>query len=193
VLREVYYNINKIIVYQTNINSFLDCSKESIRQLQALLDIVNKVNTVSGTISDSTVRKLFEGKNFVYIASLMKDGSPQVTPMWVDIDNGTILVNTAVGRLKQKNISRDDRVALAIADHDNPYNMVTIREKVVDQIIGQEAEEHIDKLAKKYIGKEYPARSPGERRVILKIKPEKVFGINILPKLQNRETSYTQD
>ena len=150
--------------------------------MQALLDIVNKVNTVSG-ISDSAVRKLFEGKNFVYIASLMKDGSPQVTPMWVDIDNGTLLVNTAVGRLKQKNISRDGRVALAIADHDNPYNMVTIRGKVVDQVIGQEAEEHIDKLAKKYIGKEYPARAPGERRVILKIKPEKVFAINILPKL----------
>jgi PPOX class probable F420-dependent enzyme len=129
--------------------------------LQALLDIVNKVNTVSDIISDGAVRKLFEGKNFVYIASLMKDGSPHVTPMWVDIDNGTLLVNTAVGRLKQKNISRDGRVALAIADHDNPYNMVTIRGKVIDQIIGQEAEEHIDKLAKKYIGKDkYPAKTP---------------------------------
>lgn len=70
-------------------------------------------------------------------------------------------------------------MALAIADHDNPYNMVTIRGKVVDQITGQEAEEHIDKLAKKYIGKDkYPGRAPGERRVILKIKPEKVFHMN---------------
>ena len=110
----------------------------------------------------------------------MKDGSPQVTPTWVDIDNDTILVNTAVGRLKHKNISRDGRVALAVADHDNPYNMVTIRGKVVEQITGQEAEEHIDKLAKKYLGKDkYPFRAPGERRVLLKIKPEKVFGINI--------------
>jgi len=141
---------------------------------------------VSGIISDSAVRKLFEGKNFVYIASLMKDGSPQVTPTWVDIDNDTILVNTAVGRLKHKNISRDGRVALAIAEHDNPYDMVTIRGKVVDQIIGQEAEEHIDKLAKKYLGKDkYPFRAPGERRVLLKIKPEKVFGINIPAKTQN--------
>jgi len=141
---------------------------------------------VSGIISDSAVRKLFEGKNFVYIASLMKDGSPQVTPTWVDIDNDTILVNTAVGRLKHKNISRDGRVALAIAEHDNPYNMVTIRGKVVDQIIGQEAEEHIDKLAKKYLGKDkYPFRAAGERRVLLKIKPEKVFGINIPAKTQN--------
>ena len=141
---------------------------------------------MSGIISDSAVRKLFEGKNFVYIASLMKDGSPQVTPTWVDIDNDTILVNTAVGRLKHKNISRDGRVALAIAEHDNPYNMVTIRGKVVDQLIGQEAEEHIDKLAKKYLGKDkYPFRAPGERRVLLKIKPEKVFGINIPAKTQN--------
>jgi len=141
---------------------------------------------VTGIISDIAVRQLFEGKNFVYIASLMKDGSPQVTPTWVDIDNDTILVNTAVGRLKHKNISRDGRVALAIADQDNPYNMVTIRGKVVDQIIGQEAEEHIDKLAKKYLGKDkYPFRAPGERRVLLKIKPEKVFGINIPAKTPN--------
>jgi PPOX class probable F420-dependent enzyme len=119
---------------------------------------------VSDIISDGAVRKLFEGKNFVYVASLMKDGSPHVAPTWVDIDNGTLLVNTAVGRVKQKNISRDGRVALAIADHDNPYNMVTIRGKVIDQITGQEAEEHIDKLAKKYIGKDkYPGRAPEER------------------------------
>jgi len=134
---------------------------------------------VSDIIYDGAIRKLFEGKNFVYLASIMKDGSPHVAPTWVDIDNGTLLVNTAVGRVKQKNISRDGRVALAIADHDNPYDMVTIRGKVIDQITGQEAEEHIDKLAKKYIGKDkYPGRAPGERRVILKIKPEKVFHMN---------------
>ena len=134
---------------------------------------------MSEITTDGAVRRLFEGKNLVYVASLMKDGSPHVAPTWVDIDNGTILVNTAVGRVKQKNISRDGRGALAIADHDNPYNMVTLRGKVVDQITGQEAEEHIDKLAKKYIGKDkYPGRAPGERRVILKIKPEKVFHMN---------------
>lgn len=78
-------------------------------------------------IADNAVRKLFEGKNFVFIASLMEDGSPHVTPTWVDIENGTVLVNTAVGRIKQKNISRDGRVALAIADQNNPYDMVTVR------------------------------------------------------------------
>jgi PPOX class probable F420-dependent enzyme len=106
----------------------------------------------------------------------MKDGSPQVTPTWVDIENGYILVNTAIGRIKQKNISRDPRVALAIADQNNPYDMVTIRGKVTEQITGDLAEQHIDKLAKKYIDKDkFPGRSPREERIILKIKPESIF------------------
>ena len=127
-------------------------------------------------VTDPSVRKIFEGKNFVFISSIMKDGSPQVTPTWVDIENGNILVNTAIGRIKHKNISRDPRVALAIADQNNPYDMVTVRGRTIEQVTGDAAEEHIDKMAKKYIGKDkYPFRSPGEKRVILKIKPEKVF------------------
>ena len=127
-------------------------------------------------VTDPSVRKLFEGKNFVFISSIMRDGSPQVTPTWVDIEDGNILVNTAIGRLKHKNISRDPRVALAIADQNNPYDMVTVRGRTIEQVTGDAAEEHIDKMANKYIGKDkYPFRSPGEKRVILKIKPEKIF------------------
>ncbi len=127
-------------------------------------------------LNNPHIRKLFEDKNFVFLSSLMKDGSPHVTPTWTDIENGNILINTAIGRIKQKNISRDPRVALAISDQNNPYNMVTIRGKVIEQISGDAAEEHIDKLAKKYIGQDkYPGRSPGEKRVLLKIKPEKIF------------------
>ena len=88
---------------------------------------------INGNLDDPNIRKLFESKNFVFVSSLMKDGSPQVTPTWVDIENGYILVNTAIGRIKQKNISRDPRVALAIADQNNPYDMVTIRGKVTEQ------------------------------------------------------------
>lgn len=131
---------------------------------------------IDSEINDDAIRKLFKEKNLVFMSTLMKDGSPQVTPTWVDIENGSILVNTAIGRLKHKNISHDPRVGLAITDHNNPYDMVTIRGKVIEQITGDEAEKHIDKLAKKYIGAEkYPGRSPTEKRVILKIKPEKVF------------------
>jgi PPOX class probable F420-dependent enzyme len=139
-----------------------------------LIMTVNEQN--KDNLNDPRIRKLFEDKNFVFLSSLMKDGSPHVTPTWVDIENGNILINTAIGRIKQKNISRDPRVALAIADQNNPYDMVTIRGKVIEQISGDPAEEHIDKLAKKYIGKDkYPGRSPGEKRILLKIKPERIF------------------
>jgi hypothetical protein len=87
-----------------------------------------------------------------------------------------IFLSTAIGRIKQKNISRDPRVALVIADQNNPYDMVTIRGKVTEQITGDLAEQHIDKLAKKYIDKDkFPGRSPREERIILKIKPERIF------------------
>ncbi|MFL6494723.1 MAG: PPOX class F420-dependent oxidoreductase [Nitrososphaera sp.] len=127
------------------------------------------------SITDPTVVKLFEGKNLAFFATLMKDGSPQVTPTWIDIDknNNTILVNTAKGRIKHRNISRDPRVAVSVVDSSNPYDMVTVRGRVIEQINGKDADDHIDKLAKKYLDQlKYPNRRPGEERVLLKIKPE---------------------
>lgn len=121
------------------------------------------------------VAKLLQDKNFASLSTLMSDGSPQVTPTWVDVEDNVILINTAEGRLKHKNISRDPRVAISVTDRINPYNMVTIRGKVVAQT-NQGADEHIDKLAKKYLDIDrYPMKSPDEKRIILKIKPEKIF------------------
>jgi PPOX class probable F420-dependent enzyme len=121
------------------------------------------------------IAKLLEGRNFAFVATLMKDGWPQITPTWVDLENGKILVNTAEGRLKQKNISRDDRIAISVTDQNNPYHMVTVRGRVVEQT-AEGADEHIDKLARKYLGVDkYPLRSPNEKRIILKIKPERVY------------------
>ena len=129
---------------------------------------------INREIDDSVIR-LLTGKNFAFVATLMKDGSPQITPTWIDYDGKTILINTAEGRTKQKNVSRDQRVAISIVDQNNPYNMVTIRGKVVEQT-SKGADEHIDKLAKRYLGVDkYPFRSPAEKRIILKVKPEKTF------------------
>jgi PPOX class probable F420-dependent enzyme len=139
-----------------------------------------KGNQGRDSITDPSIAKLFEEKNFAFLATLMKSGSPQVTPTWVDIDksNNTILINTAKGRIKHRNISRDPRIAVSVIDSSNPYHMVTVRGKVIEQINGKEADEHIDKLAKKYLDKEkYPGRAPGEERVLLRIKPEIVAGM----------------
>ncbi|MBI2127359.1 MAG: PPOX class F420-dependent oxidoreductase [Thaumarchaeota archaeon] len=118
--------------------------------------------------------KIIEGKNFAHLATLMKDGSPQVTPIWVDHDGDFILVNTAEGRLKLRNVSRDTRVAISITDQKDPYTMVAIRGKAVS-ITTKGADEHIEKLSIKYLGRKYPWRSPGQKRTIIKIRPEHVL------------------
>jgi len=132
----------------------------------------------SGRITEPIAR-LFQGKNFAFVSTLMEDGSPQITPTWIDIEKNaeySILINTAEGRVKHKNLSRDPRLSISIINGDNPYEMVTIRGRVMEQITSDAAEEHIDKLAKKYLGVDkYPGRSPGEKRIILRVKPEKVF------------------
>jgi PPOX class probable F420-dependent enzyme len=136
-----------------------------------------KDNQRRDSITNPSIAKLFEGKNFAFLATLMKDGSPQVTATWVDIDknNYTILVNTARGRVKHRNISKDPRVAISLVDFSNPYDKVAVRGKVIEQIRGTDADEHIDKLAKRYLDKEkYPRRKPGEERVLLRMNPELV-------------------
>ncbi len=124
-------------------------------------------------LTDSA-RKLLEGKNFVYIATVNPDGTPQVTPTWVDTDGKFVLVNTAMGRVKQRNVKKNPHVALAITEQSNPYNLVIIRGKVVEQIVGRAAEEHIDKMEKKYRGRDRYDHVPGQQRVILKIEPATV-------------------
>ena len=133
------------------------------------------MNKHQNSITDPSIKSLFENKNFAFVATSMKDGSPHVTPTWVDIENNYILINTAIGRVKQKNVARDPRVSISVADMNNPYHMVTVNGEIVEQIKGEEAERHIDKLAKKYLNKDkYPGRAPGEKRILLKIKPKKV-------------------
>lgn len=129
---------------------------------------------MSSKIITSSIAKLLEGKNFASFATLMDDGSPHVAPTWIDHEGEMILINTAVGRIKEKNVKKDPRVALSIFDQENPYRMVSIRGKVVGMTTNG-ADAHIDKLAKRYLGVDkYPLRDPAERRIILKIRADKI-------------------
>ncbi len=121
-----------------------------------------------------SVQKLLTEPNFGHVATVMPDGSPQVTPVWVDTDGTHVIFNTAEGRQKTRNLQRDAQVAVSIADQNNPYAYATIRGRVAE-MTHEGADEHIDKMAKKYLGQDtYPYRNPNERRVIVKILPEKV-------------------
>jgi PPOX class probable F420-dependent enzyme len=119
-------------------------------------------------------KDLFGKVAYANIATVMPDGSPQVTPVWFDYDGNYLRVNSAKGRVKDKNMRRNKNVALSIQDPDNAYRYLAVRGKV-DDITEEGADAHIDSLAKKYLGKDkYPFRGPGEVRVIYKIRPEKV-------------------
>jgi PPOX class probable F420-dependent enzyme len=116
---------------------------------------------------------LFRKKSFGHLATLLPNGTPQTSPVWVDFDDTYVLVNSARGRLKDKNMRQRPQVALSIQDPDDPYRYLEVRGRVVE-ITEQGAEEHIDRLAKRYLGLDrYPYRQPGEVRVIYKIKPER--------------------
>jgi PPOX class probable F420-dependent enzyme len=120
---------------------------------------------------------LFQKKAFAQLATLMPDGSPHVAPVWVDYDGRYVVVNSAKGRVKDRNIRRDPRVGLDLLDPDNPYRHLSIRGRVAE-ITEQGADAHIDKLTKKYTGQDhYPYRGQGEVRVIYKIDPQHVHAM----------------
>ena len=124
---------------------------------------------------DLKVEQLFQQKNLIFISTINSDGSPQLTPVWGDYDGEHVLVNTAEGRLKHKNVLRDPRVAISVVDHGNPLNMTTIKGKVIE-IIPDYDYIHANKLTKQYMGiDEYPFKRDDEKRIIFKIKPVKIF------------------
>ena len=125
--------------------------------------------------------KLLKEKNLVFLATTMKDGSPQVSPVWADFEDDHIMINTAEGRIKHINVLREPRVAISIVDQNNPLDMTAIR-GVVEKIIPDYDYLHANKLTKKYLGLDkYPFHRDDEKRIIFKIKPEKVF---VLPELK---------
>jgi PPOX class probable F420-dependent enzyme len=122
---------------------------------------------------------LFSGKNWGTVTTLRKDGSPHSTPVWIDTDGENVLFNTAIGRAKERHLRRDPRVSVAVlpaADQQSGYVSVSGTAEITEE--GGEA--HIDKLAKKYLGQDkYPYLQPGERRVIVTIKPEKIDSMGV--------------
>ena len=130
---------------------------------------------------DDKAVKLFQDKNLVFISTLMKDGSPQLSPVWANYEDEHILVNTAEGRIKHQNVLRDPRIAVSVVSKNNPLDMTTIRGKVVE-IIPDPEYKHADILTKQYMGRDhYPFKREDEKRIIFKIKPERVF---VLPELK---------
>lgn len=116
---------------------------------------------------------LLEGKHFANVATLNQDGSPQVTPVWVGHDGDTVEINTAKGRIKERNLRRDPRVSISIQDEEDPYRALFIQGRVTE-ITEEGADEHINQLSKRYIDQdEYPFRQPGEVRVRIAIEPQK--------------------
>ena len=128
-------------------------------------------------IPDKYLDLLQQKKAFANLATLMPDGSPQVTPVWIDYANGAIRFNTAKGRVKARNLKVGSPVALAIMDPDQPYRYLQVRGRV-SRVTEEGADAHIDSLAKKYLGKDkYPFRQPGEVRVMYEIEPKSASGM----------------
>jgi PPOX class probable F420-dependent enzyme len=122
--------------------------------------------------------ELLRGKNFCHVATLRADGTVHGVPVWVDVQDGRPVLNTAEGRVWPRNLARDPRVTLTVQNMENPYEYLEIRGREVERT-HDGADEHIDSLAKKYMGvDEYPLRKPGEQRLIIRIEPEhaKVWG-----------------
>ena len=121
--------------------------------------------------------KLLQEPQLAELATVMSDGSPQITPVWVDVesDGSAVLINTAEGRVKTRNVERDPRIAVSVVDSNNPWRYVLVRGTIVERR-HEGADAHIDRLAKKYLGKdEYPFRRADEQRVTLVIKPHHVI------------------
>ncbi len=121
----------------------------------------------------SEAYKVLDDTNFAHVVTLQPDGMPQTTPVWIDRDGGVPVFNTAKGRAKHRNLVRDPRVALSVHAADNPYSYLQVRGRA--ELVEEGAAEHIDRMARKYLGKDsYPFRQPGEERIIVRVVPEAV-------------------
>ncbi len=120
----------------------------------------------------ASVWPLLDGLNFAHVATLLPDGSPQVTPVWVDREGDlAVRINTAKGRVKHRNLVRDPRVAISVHDQDDPYSYVQVRGRA--ELVEEGAVAHIHALSHAYFGRDFPL-APGEERIIVRVEPERL-------------------
>ena len=146
-------------------------------------DSISKSELLEGVteLNKEELSRLFQFRNLAYVGTLSKDGAPHITPVWAEMVEDLILINTFEESAKFRHILKDKRIALSVVEQNNPFNMVSIKGKVVEQTT-EGADEHLKKLAKRYLGiGKYYYRKPNHKRVILKIKPEKIMGLSIHP------------
>lgn len=146
-------------------------------------DSISKSELLEGVteLNKDDLPRLFQFRNLAYVGTLSNDGSPHITPVWAEMVEDLILINTFEESAKIKHISKDKRIALSVVEQNNPFNMVSIKGRVVEQT-SEGADEHLKRLAKRYLGiGKYYYRKPNHKRVILKIKPEKIMGLSIHP------------
>lgn len=143
------------------------------REIDTTTERGKGLDQMSATI-EGTAEELLKGKNFCHVATLRADGTIHGVPVWVDIQDGQPVLNTAEGRAWPRNLERDPRVTLTVQNMENPYQYLEIRGRAAAPV-RDGADEHIDSLAKKYMGvDEYPLRQPGEQRIIIRVEPEHV-------------------
>ncbi|MGH9110121.1 MAG: PPOX class F420-dependent oxidoreductase [Acidimicrobiales bacterium] len=119
-------------------------------------------------------RALIDRPVIATLATVATDGGPQATPLWIEVEGDDLMVNTAQGRAKARNVERDHRVAVTVIDPGNPYNVVVVR-GTVTEVTTDGADAHIDRLAKKYLGVDsYPMRRPDETRITVRIRTDHI-------------------
>ncbi len=120
-----------------------------------------------------TQARFFTERNFGHVATIRDDGTPHVSPVWIDYDGERVVFNTAVGRAKERHLRRDPRVTISVTEEGDPYKYIEVSGTA--ELTEEGADEHIDKMAKKYLDKdEYPFRSPGEERIVVRVVAEAV-------------------
>jgi PPOX class probable F420-dependent enzyme len=141
----------------------------------------NSIHAGTTKLSKDDLTHLFQSRNLAFVSTLSKDGSPHITPVWAEMVEDLILINTFETSAKNRHISNDKRVAISVVEQNNPFNMLSIQGRVIEQTT-EGADDHLKRLARRYLGiGKYYYRKPSHKRIIIKIQPEKVMGLSIHP------------